>query len=90
MQVPNAEIEGRCAVGLQIIRDQPFRNDSVFSQKPSYASPLGQPRLYAALALGEPRPRTQPALVTPEFPDRPTCRAGQPISVFESSPILRS
>src|SRR5438477_12027677 len=30
----------------------------------------------AALALGEPRPRTQPALVTTEFSDRPSCRAG--------------
>ena len=30
---------------------------------------------YAALALGEPRPRTLPTLLTPEFADRPSCRA---------------
>jgi hypothetical protein len=27
MQVVDAEIEGRCAVGPQIIGDQPLRND---------------------------------------------------------------
>src|SRR5260370_20328933 len=31
---------------------------------------------WAALALGEPRLRTQPAFATPEFPDRPSCPAG--------------
>ena len=33
MQVVDAEIEGRCAVGPQIIRDQSIRNDGVFPQK---------------------------------------------------------
>ena len=30
----------------------------------------------AALVFGEPRPQTWPARLTPEFPDRPSCRAG--------------
>jgi hypothetical protein len=30
MQVVDAEVEGRCAVGPQIIRDQSLRNDGVF------------------------------------------------------------
>jgi hypothetical protein len=30
MQVVDAKIEGRCAVGPQIIRDQSLRNDGVF------------------------------------------------------------
>ncbi len=33
MQVVDAGIEGRCAVGPQIIRDQSIRNDGVFPQK---------------------------------------------------------
>src|SRR5271165_2771468 len=33
MQVVDAEIEGRCAVGPQIIRDQSIGNDGVFPQK---------------------------------------------------------
>ena len=33
MQVVDAEIEGCCAVGPQIIRDQPLRSDGVFPQK---------------------------------------------------------
>src|SRR5271157_6562933 len=33
MQVVDAESEGRCAVGPQIIRDQSIRNDGVFPQK---------------------------------------------------------
>src|SRR5271169_474694 len=33
MQVVDAEIEGRCAVGPQIVRDQSIRNDGVFPQK---------------------------------------------------------
>src|SRR5271166_3559424 len=33
MQVVDAEIEGRCAVGPKIIRDQSIRNDGVFPQK---------------------------------------------------------
>ena len=33
VQVVDAEIEGCCAVGPQIIRDQPLRSDGVFPQK---------------------------------------------------------
>src|SRR5271169_6738836 len=33
MQVVDAEIEGRCAVGPQIVRDQSLGNDGVFPQK---------------------------------------------------------
>src|SRR5258707_8828630 len=37
---------------------------------------LVTPDSCAALALGEPRPRTLPTLLTPEFPDRPSCPSG--------------
>src|SRR5271166_1725307 len=58
MQVVDAEIEGCCAVGPQIIRDQSIRNDGVFPQKFAHEFQRG---VLVALGLDQhiqkPRPR---------------------------------
>ena len=58
MQVVGAEIEGCCAVGPQIIRDQSIRNDGVFPQKFAHQFQRG---VLVALGLDQhiqkPRPR---------------------------------
>ena len=38
--------------------------------------PLGHPRFLCGRLFSEPRPRTLPMRLTPEIPDRPSCRAG--------------
>ena len=50
MQVVDAEFEGRCAVGPQIIRDQSLRNDRVFPQKLAHQFQRG---VLAALGLDQ-------------------------------------
>jgi hypothetical protein len=76
MQVVDAEVEGRCAVGPQIIRDQSLRNDGVFPLEAcALVSTRRACRAWTGPAHPEPRPRRRRrALDRPcahRFSDRP-------------------